>query len=438
MKKVLVYLTLALCTAAAAQTQQQPTGAAGDQQAQGQQSQSGQKTIKDPAEYNAYVSALQQTDANAKVQALEGFLQQYPNSIVREDALEAIMATFQQQNNLASTAQAAQRLLQINQNHVPALAVMVVQRQQAQNMNEARQYAERGLQALTTWQRPETVPQAQFEQQKKALTSLFNSTIGGALFAAKDYAGAPRYLRAAYEADPNNAQTAPQLAAQLGVSYLEAKPGDPILGLWLAARAAAMTNDPGLTKYARAKYVNYHGGEDGWNELLAQARTSPYPPQGFIIKPAPTPQEIADKVLAENEVGKLAFSDWEFILQNGSPASKDAVWTHIQSLGVVKLAGKVVASTRESMQVAVAKDKQESNTADVQVNFTEPLKAIPATGTMVQFTGAADSYTPEPLLITFRDGALVGKGATAPGRAAGAGAKKGAAGPKKPTRRRPR
>ena len=38
--------------------------------------------IKDPAEYNAYVAAIQQKDANAKISGLEAFVTQYPNSVI--------------------------------------------------------------------------------------------------------------------------------------------------------------------------------------------------------------------------------------------------------------------------------------------------------------------------------------------------------------------
>src|ERR1039458_2541945 len=54
------------------------------------------KEIKDPAEYNAYVGAAQQTDAAAKVSGLEAFVTQYPNSVVKEDALELLMGAYQQ------------------------------------------------------------------------------------------------------------------------------------------------------------------------------------------------------------------------------------------------------------------------------------------------------------------------------------------------------
>src|SRR5208337_171463 len=51
--------------------------------------------IKDPAEYNAYVNAIQQSDPNAKISALEAFVTQYPNSIMKNQALEILMGTYQ-------------------------------------------------------------------------------------------------------------------------------------------------------------------------------------------------------------------------------------------------------------------------------------------------------------------------------------------------------
>src|ERR1700730_9655482 len=66
------------------------------------------KEIKDPAEYNAYVGAVQQKDAAAKISGLEAFLTQYPNSVMKEDALEALMGAYQQTGNQAKMVDAAQ------------------------------------------------------------------------------------------------------------------------------------------------------------------------------------------------------------------------------------------------------------------------------------------------------------------------------------------
>ena len=94
MKKLLVMSLLAFAIYGIAQDSQsaQPGQTASGQQA-GAQPQ--QKTIKDPAEYNAYMSAISNNDPNAKAQALEAFLQQYPSTVVKEETLEQLMGSYQ-------------------------------------------------------------------------------------------------------------------------------------------------------------------------------------------------------------------------------------------------------------------------------------------------------------------------------------------------------
>src|SRR5260370_39771803 len=105
MKTTLLAIVLAVAVAAAAQTQPQtqPAAPAGGQ-AQGPE-------IKDGAEYNAYVGAVQQTDPKAKVSALEAFLAQYPNSVMKTTSLELLMGTYLQMNDQAKVVDAAKRLL---------------------------------------------------------------------------------------------------------------------------------------------------------------------------------------------------------------------------------------------------------------------------------------------------------------------------------------
>src|ERR1700719_2212892 len=55
-----------------------------------------QKVIKDPAEYNAYITALNTQDPAQKGAAMEAFIAQYPASVVRSDAMEQAMSAYQQ------------------------------------------------------------------------------------------------------------------------------------------------------------------------------------------------------------------------------------------------------------------------------------------------------------------------------------------------------
>ncbi|HET8825130.1 MAG TPA: hypothetical protein VFM77_08375, partial [Terriglobales bacterium] len=81
-------------------------------------------TIKDPNEYNAYVNGIQQTDPNAKISALEAFLTQYPNSVMKTTALEVLMSTYQAANNSSKVIDTAKRLLTADPCSLSALALL--------------------------------------------------------------------------------------------------------------------------------------------------------------------------------------------------------------------------------------------------------------------------------------------------------------------------
>ena len=83
MKKIVLAMLLVTAVTAVAQITPAPATAAPASQAAPAQSAAPtppaqKKEIKDPAEYNAYVGAIQQQDAPAKISGLEAFLTQYP------------------------------------------------------------------------------------------------------------------------------------------------------------------------------------------------------------------------------------------------------------------------------------------------------------------------------------------------------------------------
>src|SRR5689334_8995308 len=162
MKTSLVALLLALAAAASGQTTAAQPQASQPQpgQASPSQPQQQKKEIKDPAEYNAYVGAVQQTDPAAKISGLEAFLTQYPNSVMKEDALELLMGTYQQAGNQAKVIDTANRLLAANPNNARALVLLAYNERAAQKWADAKQHAERGLQALEKMPKADNVSEA--------------------------------------------------------------------------------------------------------------------------------------------------------------------------------------------------------------------------------------------------------------------------------------
>ena len=69
-------------------------------------------------------AAVQATDPNAKISGLEAFLNQYPNSVMKNQALEILMQTYQQAGNAKKTMETATKLVAVDTCNVRALALL--------------------------------------------------------------------------------------------------------------------------------------------------------------------------------------------------------------------------------------------------------------------------------------------------------------------------
>src|SRR5947209_1894529 len=303
MKKILLTVVLGVAASAVAQNtaapaqgqpatapaQAQPAApAAQGAQAPGSQAPAGQApaaqapVIKDPAEYNAYVAAYQQTDPNARISGLEAFLTQYPNSVMKNQALEILMGTYQQTNNAKKTMETATKLVTADPCQVRALTLLAyfdrIMAQSAaandpnakQELADGKKYGQQGLDCLSKATDPEIL------KMKDQVTGIFNAAIGIGSFTEGDYAGAVDHLRKAVDASPDS-QKDFSLVYPLALAYLKQTPPDYQNGIWYAARAAAVApagSEPGVEKYARSQYVKFHSADDGWAELFAAAKAN--------------------------------------------------------------------------------------------------------------------------------------------------------------------
>ena len=198
MKKILVTVVLGAATLATAQTAatppQQPQGQAG--QAQPSASTAQAPVIKDPAEYNAYVGAIQQKDPAAQISGLEAFLTQYPSSVMKVAALQTLMQDYQQTNNQQKTIDTATKLVAADACNVRALALLAfINRLKAQggdpnpkqDLADARKYGQMGIDCLPKFTKPEGTSDADFDKMKGQMTGIFNSAVGISALTDKDY-----------------------------------------------------------------------------------------------------------------------------------------------------------------------------------------------------------------------------------------------------------
>lgn len=444
MKKVLVTFVLALAGAALAYGDSQagattPSQATQPQAAQpssspaagtqGASTPANQKVIKDPAEYNAYMAALNAQDPAQRASAMDAFVKQYPQSVMLIDALEQEMAAYQAAQNQAQVEATAKRILQLAPDHIRALAIVVaIDRAKAGGgdqaaLKESCTNAQTGLQKLPSWQKPENVSDAEFQKVKSQMLAIFNDASANCALQAHDWANARTAYEKAIQLDPTNWQNFYFLA----VSSLELNPID-IKGLWYCARAinlaqqnaASKGSVPQMTTYCRAKYRKYHGNYDGWDQMVANAATQNALPADFTVAAAPTPPELACKAIQENDPAQLSPSDWEYILQyrdSGAQCNKDAadkVWAAIQAKqkddkgdpAKLKLTVKVISATADTVDAAMTDENQQAGKADLHIAMTKPMAKIPAAGSTLTVIGTISDYTPSPFMFTMTGGEL--------------------------------
>ncbi len=420
MKTTLVGLLLVLANLASGQDAAAPQPQASQPQASPSQPPTQKKEIKDPAEYNAYVGAVQQADPAAKISGLEAFLTQYPNSVMKEDALELLMGTYQQANNQAKVIDTANRLLAANPNNARGLVLLAYNERAAQKWADAKQHAERGLQALEKMPKADGVSDADFAKQKTQLAGLLNSVAGFSALQLKDYASAQKYLRPAVEADPNNVENVYPLA----LSYLTATPSDDVNGLFFITRAANLVSDPAgkasIIKFGHSRYMKYHGSEQGWDDLLAQTKTTPLPPAGFTITQyvPPTPQQQAAELVKTKKPEEMSFAEWELVLSVGTQEDQDKVWNSLKGKNLQMAEVQVISASPTKLELAASVDDIDQKRADIELSFPGPIpaKSLPKQGDKINFEGTPVSYTPSPFVMVMEKGALLTKAAPAPAR----------------------
>src|SRR5712671_5399495 len=264
MKKILVTVVLGVAALAAAQDAAKPAQPPQGQAAPAQPAATPAAApaqapvIKDPAEYNAYVGAIQQKDPAAQISGLEAFMTQYPNSVMKVAALQTLMQDYQQTNNQQKTIDTATKLVAADPSNERAIFLLAYfNRLRAQggdpnakqDLVDAKKYGQMGLDGLPKFTKPEGMSDADFQKMKDQMTGIFNAAIGIAALTDKDYNAARKSLRSAVDSSPDS-QKDFSVVYPLALAYAGPTPPDsnlapdPINAIWFAARASTVAPNP--------------------------------------------------------------------------------------------------------------------------------------------------------------------------------------------------
>ena len=385
--------------------------------------QTNRKTIKDPAEFNAYMTAFSEPDPVRKAAAMEAFLAQYPNSVVKTDAFEQAMGAYQQSGNLPKVRDTAQRLLTLDPNHVQALAILTfIDRSSASSgsaaaLQEMCDHSARGLQQLPNWSKPADLSDSDFAKLTRQMTTIFEGAAGLCYLQKKDFAAAREHYLRALQIDPADNTNNFQLAiADLSMNLHGAS------GFWYCARALSLAraqnnraDAEAINNYCQPSYRNYHGSDEGWQQFVQQYGAQSTPPAPVPVSRSTAVCNLAVDAVNNNPADQLSFSDKEFILSvedcsSANKAAAEKTWQSIQLLqkngqARLEIPVKVIRGSASTLEAAVSEESQKANQPDMLV-MMEPAAVPPPPGSFVRVRGVLTRYQLDPFRFTMEKGEI--------------------------------
>jgi hypothetical protein len=181
----------------------------------------------------------------------------------------------------------------------------------------------------------------------------------------------------------------------------------PFQALFEFARAAAV--DPSIkgtrnaTQYAafvKKTYVTLHGSDEGYDQLLQQAKAATLPPPDFKIK---TKDEIdADAAAAfAKEHPELAV--WKG-LKDGLTTQGDAFFQNMKDAELPLLIGIITdakpACRSKTLTLYVPLAENTAKTPEITIKLATALTGKPEVGSTIKFVGVGESFTASPFMLT--------------------------------------
>ncbi len=368
-------------------------------------------------EYDAFNAMATEKDLNKKISLAEAFLQKYANSDFKSLAYIAEMETYFQLGKSDQAVEAGKKVLETDPDNLDALAFLSFvfpftfkadDPDATSKLSRADSDAHHGLDVLQKLQKPANVTDEQFTQYVKPKRAVFNNAIGFAALQRKDYPGAITALKAASEDNPSDVYT----FYREGLAYLYSTPPDSDHALWYIARAVALAqaskNPAGddINKFLKRAYVNYHGNDQGLQDIITQTASAVNPPDGFKVAPMEVPKATGN--------GNIdAFNTITFPLKlGGEKAQKQWDALKGQPLELGGFVDSVEKGTGGAGEYSVRIDileqsKAQPGTYDIELkDTTQPNVKNLSPGDVVRFKGTITAYTATPSLVLSIEGTL--------------------------------
>jgi tetratricopeptide (TPR) repeat protein len=379
-------------------------------------SQEGQKNWKDQAEYDLYNAIAKDTTPKTRLEKLQQWEKQYPQTDYAKERRTLFLTTQFALGQAKEAVETAKQILAENPKDFSALYITTTFTQALAGQNPTPAVLDQGEKAASALlanidSTPPNFTDEQWKSQRPGIETLAHTNLGWIALQKKNWPGAQAEFQKVLQLDPNNGTIDFQLATAI---YSEKDPTKTPTALFYFARAATYEGQGALTPagrqqvmtYVQRAYKSYHGSDQGFNDLVAAAKSQPAPPAGFAIKSA---LDIAKAEMANEEEWTKAHpqeATWKGIKETLTGAEGGNYFkSSMEGAQLPTLKGKVVklepAMKPKTILIAIEDGKSDGSTADATLKFEMPLPGNVEPGTELTFEGVPESYTASPLMVVF-------------------------------------
>lgn len=364
-----------------------------------------QKVPKDQAEYelaNKTFTAVQGGDWKTALSGLDEWSEKYPDSAFKDDWTRLYMRGYQNTGQKEKAIEIAQEILKESPNDFEA-NFLIASFAPTMGTDPAMLAAgEKAAQAVLA-----NRPAQATDEQWKPLQLTAYQTLGWISMQKKDHTEAEKRFMKVLELNPNAAQVSYWLGNEV---LAQGDPNKNELALFSFARAAVYEGEGALNAqgreqvdaYLKKVYSNYHGSEEGLDDIKEMAKDRVLPPAGFNIKSKEVMEFEKEKASREAEPLLWKYKDLKAALLG---PGGDETWAELRGKLTPKMQLYVVGSDSARPQV-VSFSPTKGGPAEVVVNMENRLRAAPGVGTKRTIEGVASSLTKDPFKLTLTGGSI--------------------------------
>jgi tetratricopeptide (TPR) repeat protein len=382
---------------------------------------------KDRAEYDLYDSILKAQDNNTKLGLLQSWAQKYPQTDYLEARHQLTVQTYQALGKGKEMMEAAKKMAADSPKSFFALywinlLTVSLNETSPAALADGEKYANAFLgimdETFDPSKRKAEVSEEAWKKERATMESLAYRALGWTAMSANKHEVAEKNFEEALKRNPADAQAALWAGTVIARQRKIEKQSH---ALFYFARAAAFDGPGSLPQAARDQvmrsfeknYINFHGGKDKMEDVVALAKANAVAPADFKIM---SQDEILQAQEKELESSNPQLAVWVKMKRGlGGPGGsayfessvKDSQIPGGIEVGgqkITKLKGTVVSSTPPNPRATTVKEVvlgiSQAEMSEATLRFETPQGKIEP-GTVLEFSGVPVSFTADPFMVVF-------------------------------------